>query len=262
MNAPHRLLEAKNLAKPNHRVAGHDTFLHDGQSIYKLVNTSKKTALDEIKFYEQQLPLLPTLIPFVPHFRGVFSLHDIQIDDYVSYMGMEDVTLPFSKPCVIDFKMGTKTYWYDAPEEKIKHELEKGPHQAELGFRISGMRSYRADTNHYEVTKNRRHVMALTPDAISDFLLEFYHGRVELVPSIVEELRKLKRVFEEDNTSLKFFCASLLVIYEGDVNAKPQTRIALIDFAHVKEIQNEDRDYGFIFGLEKLIDIHELLKKK
>jgi 1D-myo-inositol-tetrakisphosphate 5-kinase/inositol-polyphosphate multikinase len=264
MNAPHQLIEAKNLAKPKHRVAGHDAFLQDGQTLYKLEDKKKKSSMNEIRFYQEQLDRVPGLRPFCPQFRGLFSLLDPLTNEYVSYMGMEDLTIDFSHPSVIDFKMGTKTYWYDAPELKKQYELEKGPYQHVLGFRISGMRWYHSEIDSYEIPSDRKHIMALDPTEIPSILKKFFTSgkvfRKEVIPSIIEQLKQLKKVFEEENNIFKFFCSSLLIIYEGDLTKEPKAKVRMIDFAHVLELRDEDRDYGYIFGIEKLIHIlQELL---
>lgn len=177
---------------------------------------------------------------------------------------MEDLTIDISQPCVIDFKMGTKTYWYGASEEKIKCELAKGPHQHEIGFRISGMRCYQSETNSFDMITDRKVVMALPPSEIPNALRKFLTNgstvRTDVIPSIIDEISKLKKVFEDENNRLKFFCSSLLIIYEGDMTKPIKTKVKMIDFAHVTELRDENRDYGFIVGLNNLLTMFSSLK--
>lgn len=59
-----------------------------------------------------------------------------------AHLLLTDITANFSKPCVLDIKMGTQSYEPDAPEGKKRREIAKYPQQTEFGFRISGMRFY------------------------------------------------------------------------------------------------------------------------
>ena len=53
---------------------------------------------------------------------------------------LEDLTASFSKPSILDLKLG-KRVWDDfADQEKIDRELKKYPAQESLGFRVIGMR--------------------------------------------------------------------------------------------------------------------------
>ena len=47
--------------------------------------------------------------------------------------------------------MGTQTYEPGAPDTKVRYELSKYPEQHILGFRVTGMRLYRPDTDSYAI---------------------------------------------------------------------------------------------------------------
>jgi hypothetical protein len=59
-----------------------------------------------------------------------------------AHLLLNDLTINFSKPCVMDLKLGTHTYEPDAPEEKCRRESSKYRQQEQFGFRIVGMRVY------------------------------------------------------------------------------------------------------------------------
>ena len=63
------------------------------------------------------------------------------------YLVLGDKTNAFAKPCVMDVKIGTQTFEPDAPADKQARDLAKYPRQAEVGFRLIGMRvlTYGAD---------------------------------------------------------------------------------------------------------------------
>ncbi|KAL0490563.1 inositol hexakis phosphate kinase Ip6k3 [Acrasis kona] len=254
------LLKAENLAKPNHRVAGHDTFLSDGESIYKLVD-SKKPQINEIKFYTEQLNKVPMLKRFVPEFKGIYSLWDKDLGQHLNYMCLQDLTKEYTNPTIIDLKMGTKTYQRDASPTKVAHELHKNPHQELIGFRVSGLRSFNKKTQQSTTEPDRYALMRMEKDQVFDFLKNkfLYNGestRTDILTNVISELQYLKQTFETENNSFIFLCSSLLIIYEGDTTKSSKSKVAMIDFAHVMDlIESEKRDEGYIYGLNTLIQM-------
>ena len=66
--------------------------------------------------------------------------HSLTLHLLAEYLVLEDLTATFSKPSILDLKLG-KRVWDDfADQEKIDRELKKYPAQETLGFRIIGMR--------------------------------------------------------------------------------------------------------------------------
>ena len=66
--------------------------------------------------------------------------HSLTVPPPAEYLVLEDLTASFSKPSILDLKLG-KRVWDDfADQEKIDRELKKYPAQESLGFRIIGMR--------------------------------------------------------------------------------------------------------------------------
>ena len=51
------------------------------------------------------------------------------------YLLLRDTTATFTRPCVIDIKMGRQTYEPSSPAEKVDYEKKKYPEQATFGFR-------------------------------------------------------------------------------------------------------------------------------
>ena len=56
------------------------------------------------------------------------------------FLKLEDIVHRFSKPCIIDIKMGRRVWDDFAERDKIERERKKYPEQDVLGFRIIGMR--------------------------------------------------------------------------------------------------------------------------
>lgn len=55
-------------------------------------------------------------------------------------MKLEDVAGSFTCPCIMDVKIGRKSYDPFASQEKQKEQIRKYPLMEEIGFLILGMR--------------------------------------------------------------------------------------------------------------------------
>lgn len=60
----------------------------------------------------------------------------------VTYLKLENLVGRFRKPCVVDIKMGKKTYDPEAGPAKIAKEMTKFPHVEKFGFQFTGMQVY------------------------------------------------------------------------------------------------------------------------
>ena len=58
------------------------------------------------------------------------------------YLKLDNVMHNMSNPCVLDIKMGKRTYDPDAPPEKIAIEVAKFPPVVKLGYQLSGMQVF------------------------------------------------------------------------------------------------------------------------
>lgn len=56
------------------------------------------------------------------------------------YLKLEDVTRRFVRPCIMDVKIGRKSYDPFASQEKREEHIRKYPLMDEIGFLILGMR--------------------------------------------------------------------------------------------------------------------------
>lgn len=55
-------------------------------------------------------------------------------------MKLEDVTRRFQKPCIMDVKIGQRSYDPFASQEKREQQIRKYPLMEEIGFLLLGMR--------------------------------------------------------------------------------------------------------------------------
>src|SRR5690242_4890446 len=72
----------------------------------------------------------------------------IYIEDYIR---LENLLQNFSKPCLVDIKLGYRTYDEDATTLKISQEIAKYFYQKTIGFRLSGMKIYDPSDDAYKV---------------------------------------------------------------------------------------------------------------
>lgn len=56
------------------------------------------------------------------------------------YVKLEDVTRRFVKPCIMDVKLGQRSYDPFASQEKREQQIRKYPLMEEIGFLVLGMR--------------------------------------------------------------------------------------------------------------------------
>lgn len=108
----------------------------------------------------------------------------------------------------------------------------------------------------------------LTPATLSRGLFSYLNcnsksllecGYSVVISQFLERLQQLLFYFEEQSEFL-FFASSLLFVYDAEPTILPsgkswyRTDIFIIDFGHVFPITNAvDKDFGYLFGLQRLI---------
>lgn len=198
----------------------------------------------EVNFYEQAERLCPQLGPFLPAFHGTHIFHAMR------YLAMEDIAIRFNEPCVLDIKIGVRTYEPTASREKVESELSKCPAQAAVGFRPCGMRVYGTHSRQYRC-RNKDWGRAITTQTAPSLLAEFVCDDDEsstvrrirrVVPPLVKRLRELEAVMCAIE-GLRFFASSVVIVYEGregdarrgeaeEAHAHARIDLRMVDFAH------------------------------
>ncbi|KAI1231569.1 hypothetical protein IHE44_0007639 [Lamprotornis superbus] len=152
-----------------------------------------------------------------------------------TYLKLEDVTRKFNKPCIMDVKIGQKSYDPYASAEKIQQQVSKYPLMEEIGFLVLGMRStgnlpvdteqthnklwqvYHVSSDSYE-TQNQHYGRSLTKETVKDGISKFFHSgyclRKDVVAASIQKVEKILEWFE-GQTQLNFYASSLLFVYEG-----------------------------------------------
>ena len=208
----------------------------------------------EVAFYEEVSKNYPTFCQWIARYNGVK-----EVEGRGQFMMLEDLTYGYTKPSVIDLKIGTKTWEEDAPQEKIDRESKKYPLQRTIGFRLTGMRVFNRETKQYDVY-DKKYGYSITLETLNA-IFGVYFSQVSasckknVIGSIIDQLRPILEWFEVPGR-LRFICASLLFILEGDAEEDYRPIVRLVDFAHVKQLPDTERDEGCIVGLKRII--HEL----
>nr|XP_056708833.1 inositol-trisphosphate 3-kinase B [Euleptes europaea] len=228
------------------------------------------------------------LRPYVPAYHG-----DI-VKDGERYNQMEDLLAEFDSPCVMDCKMGVRTYLEEeltkarkkpslrkdmyqkmievdpeAPteEEKAQHAVTKPRYMqwretisstATLGFRIEGIKKE-------DGTVNRDFKKTRTKEQVMEAFREFTKGNCNILNSYLNRLKGIHATLE---TSPFFKChevigSSLLFIHDK----KEQAKVWMIDFGKTtplpegQTLQHNvpwvegNREDGYLWGLDNLIGI-------
>jgi len=247
---------------------------------------------------ENETKLLHRLELFTPKYVGTVE-HDEKISSEVQsklssevqsgpfgikpnlYILLNNLTSNFSKPCVLDLKIGIKTYEPDAPEEKKMREMNKYPQQIDFGFRMVAMRIYdpsntKAGKDGYVYYPKQFGRSLDTRESVKRALRTFLGG--ENLPKDIKAMRsnaikrilsklKLIRGWFRDNDVLAFYGSSILIIYEGETKENKadgvqldMARAKMIDFGRVR--RHPGGDPGYRKGLDTLITlIEEILKE-
>lgn len=228
------------------------------------------------------------LKPFVPAYHG-----DV-VKDGERYNQMDDLLAAFDSPCVMDCKMGVRTYLEeeltkarkkpslrkdmyqkmvevdpDAPteEEKAQRAVTKPRYMqwretisstATLGFRIEGIKKEDGSVNRdFKKTKTR--------EQVTEAFREFTKGNRNILVAYRDRLKDIRATLE---VSPFFKChevigSSLLFIHDQ----KEQAKVWMIDFGKTTPLpegqtlqhnvpwQEGNREDGYLSGLNNLIDI-------
>jgi hypothetical protein len=190
---------------------------------------------------ESETRMLRRLELFTPQYFGVVEYtlgssinnnNSNQVDvgnygtNYNSHIILYNLTSHFSKPCVLDLKMGTETYEPDAPEDKKLRERTKYPQQEEFGFRLVAMRMFnpnneQADNDGYIYCSKSFGRSLECRDSVKRAFTSFFGGghvptivranRGEAIKRILTQLKLIKKWFE-DNDVFTFSASSILLV--------------------------------------------------
>jgi hypothetical protein len=235
------------------RVAGHRTIRQDDSRFLKFIYEDRYNAWWEVSFFENIAPKLPGLHKLLPKYLGIATVEGT--DGPKKYMALEHMTLDYKDAVVLDMKIGTQSYDYDANEAKIRKEIAKFDKQEELALRVSGARMWCHEKKElvYLIQEDMAHV---TPETFQDeivgrFLFDGKEYRKKTGQFMLKKLEELRRWFDEENTQYRFFGSSVLLLYDAAAPDGDKCQFWFIDHAHVQEFRNgETKDVGVIKGID------------
>lgn len=219
---------------------------------------TKHTTSGELKFF-QNLAKSPYISEEIrlAFFPRVETIVDQLLNKTVT---MEDLTFGYSKPCVMDVKMGNCTVGDDANIFKEMYMVNKDKHTTtfDLGCRIVAYRTYDPIKKEFvQLPKVEANKVTNIQQFEVAFLNFFTSGglRRDVIEECLKKLLTL-HAWMTVQVHYKFVASSLLFVYDADMPLR--ANVTMIDFAHVFDITNGATDVGYIKGLDTLI---ALMKK-
>ncbi|BFY99392.1 hypothetical protein BsWGS_02432 [Bradybaena similaris] len=143
--------------------------------------------------------------------------------DKIRFILLKNVVADFRHPCILDLKIGSRLHGDDASSVKVASQSEKCriTTSSSLGVRLCGMQVYQVDASAYH-SVDKYHGRTLNEVSFKSMLYDFLHNgtrfRSELIQPIVSRLSELIKCLEHLH-SFRFYASSLLIIYDGDVDA-------------------------------------------
>jgi inositol-polyphosphate multikinase len=148
---------------------------------------------------------------------------------------LENAAYGFTRPNILDAKLGKRLWADDAPLEKRKRfdEISKATTNGSHGFRIAGMRVYKGSENPAELDQEGYKVydkdygrLTVTRDNIVTEMKRFIFnpkagidedlGKI-IAGAFLEDLKRVERVLASEES--RMYSASLLFTFEGDGEA-------------------------------------------
>jgi 1D-myo-inositol-tetrakisphosphate 5-kinase/inositol-polyphosphate multikinase len=131
---------------------------------------------------------------------------------------LEDLTFAFRRPSVLDIKMGRCTFEPTASREKKEREVRKYPHQAELGFRVTGFKVFDRCSDTY-LKAGKAFGRSVAPEEASGALGLLFSDstgqvRDDVLSEVLVQLENLWLWMKGQNR-FHFYCSSLLIVYDS-----------------------------------------------
>jgi len=219
----------------------------------------------EVEFYQNVTtstdPEIAQFVQFIPQYFGTCTKKDGK------FMMIENLTKGMAKPCIVDIKVGAKTYGPDATEDKkAKSDAAYSGTKKPFGFSVLGMSVYMGEGKEEFKVLNKEFGKQLTKDNIDDFIQTYFDGKnktnktTEVVQIFVKKLKEIQQFYSQQK-KFHIFGSSLLFVYDAaaltDVSNDSLEKavvLKMIDFAHIFPA-NGVKDENYLNGLDNLINV-------
>lgn len=277
-----------------HQVAGHPggvKTLEDGQWVVKDCLPRELAFYSEITAATHQAELLQRLAKLVPECRGSwqdYSGEEAAAADSASppRIVLENLTYGYSQPNVCDVKLGTQLWDQESSDEKRKRMdlVSQSTTSGSHGIRLTGWQVYNNLTHTYHAVpktfgkalkgddqlqlgvrmllacphpQDALYANAILPNAAHDPLPSLPKERVVqlLQHHLLPAMHQLVDIFSHLHVRMRG--ASVLLVYEGKLDAPPTADLRLIDFGHATLVPGQGIDEGVLLGLQTLTALLE-----
>ncbi|KAF2739108.1 SAICAR synthase-like protein [Polyplosphaeria fusca] len=215
---------------------------------------------------------------FVQTASGVERLHGRKLATEL-HIVLENITHGFKKPNVLDLKLGAQL-WDEAakPEKRARlDEVSAATTSGSLNFRIAGMRTYKgekevevpADLKEFVESNgdgywvfNKMYGRKFSQKDVMDGFVEYHlpagAGEAELARAkeiatyFLSEVRDIQKAFE--NKESRMYSASILLVYEGDLDEYKKTKKILAETAGKEPTEDDEEEDLPKLAAVKMID--------
>ncbi|XP_015596724.1 inositol polyphosphate multikinase isoform X2 [Cephus cinctus] len=176
----------------------------------------------EIAFYERlqdsRDPLMAELRQYTPSYHGTIELEIF--NRRVKFLKLKDITAGMTEPCVMDVKIGKRTWDPLAgPEKKAAEERKYVESKKAYGFCIPGFQIYRLSSS-YVKKYGKDFGKKLNKESVVDAMEIFLNGTPgnppcrDLVLQFLSHLWKILSFFRSQK-QLRFYSSSVLLAYDA-----------------------------------------------
>jgi len=216
-------------------------------------------------------PSVALFCQFVPQFFGI-SRKVKEDGTKAEFLMMENLTQGIALPCIMDVKIGARTWGPDSsPEKQASQDASYSGTKKPFGFSVPGLavhREIKAGEKAEQVLHGKEFGRSLSEATIHSLLPIFLaqdiraNAAKRLAKIFVEKLQKIQALFQVQ-TTFHFYGSSLLFVYDASACFSPEVEelersvsVKMIDFAHVWPAEGKV-DANYLNGVNNLISLFQ-----